>query len=318
MHKEEKSENNERLVCLFCQGGFIRLDNNKVKCEKCEKEYNISEYGFIGYNDEQFDNDTTTAKYVEQQISCNEIVYKNYVKPLLFEEKTEKTLDVGCGSGIMVCLMREDGFEAYGIDLPNLAKFWQENNNDPQNFVSCSATDMPFPDDYFDLIYSFSVIEHIGTELGHCTLSENYEKERQNFVNELLRVTKKNGRILISCPNKTFPVDILHGPTDEMSPRTKINALRDFIFKYTGLNVHSTWGKHQLLSYPELEELFIAKGGAESLEALPLKDHFCFLSFENGLFNRTLKNLMKFYFNNLPIFLRTSFLNPYVIAQIRK
>lgn len=133
-----------------------------------------------------------------------------------------------------------------------------------------------------------------------------------------MRVTKKNGRILISCPNKRFPIDILHGPTDDSSPDTKTNALRDFIFNSSGLNVHSTWGKNHLLSYPELEKLFITEGGAESLEPLSLKDYFCFLSFEKGFFNVMLKDIMKFYFNNLPGFLRSTFLNPYVLVQIRK
>ena len=316
MYKEKKPENIGNLICPFCGGTFITL-KNRLKCKNCEITYNYN-WGFLGFNDEKFDIDSTTDEYVTNQKISNEIVYKKYLKPILFNEPTERILDVGCGIGVFVYLMRNDGYKSYGIDLPNLAEFWRHNNNDPKHFINCSATNMPFPDDYFDFVYSFGVIEHIGTELGHCTLSEDYKKERQKYADEILRVTKKNGRILISCPNKKFPIDILHLPNDSLSPHNKVNTLREIIFKFLGINIHSTWGKYHLLSYHEVEELFVTKGCAKSIEVMPLKDYFSYCSFENSFFKIILKNLIKFYFNNLPQFLRKSFLNPYVLVQIRK
>ncbi|GAC1446770.1 MAG: hypothetical protein NVSMB56_08610 [Pyrinomonadaceae bacterium] len=50
-------------------------------------------------------------------------------------------------------------------------------------------------------MWALGVIEHIGTQSGHCTLAEHYEAARQNYANEILRVAKSGGRIIIACTN---------------------------------------------------------------------------------------------------------------------
>lgn len=53
------------------------------------------------------------------------------------------------------------------------------------------ATKLPFEDNYFDVSFSFSTIEHIP------------EKEKRNKAfEELIRVTKKSGYVIITVPNK--------------------------------------------------------------------------------------------------------------------
>lgn len=155
----------------------------------------------------------------------------------------------------MNCLL-EDGHDAYGIDLPHLSKYWARNGNDPRRFFCCDAARLPFPDDSFDVVYSTGVVEHIGTKLGHCSLSSNYVTVRQSYANEILRVTKPNGRILIACPNKAFPIDIQHGACDAAAPMTLVNRLRQYIFDKTRINIHPSWGEYHLLSYSETKKLF--------------------------------------------------------------
>jgi SAM-dependent methyltransferase len=53
------------------------------------------------------------------------------------------------------------------------------------------ATNLPFEDNYFDVSFSFSTLEHIP------------EKEkRDKAFKELIRVTKKGGYVIITVPNK--------------------------------------------------------------------------------------------------------------------
>jgi SAM-dependent methyltransferase len=61
------------------------------------------------------------------------------------------------------------------------------------NYVQASACDLPFPDRSFDLAFSNSAIEHVGSE-------ENQFK----FASKMLRVGK---RIYCQTPSRLFPID---------------------------------------------------------------------------------------------------------------
>ena len=223
----------------------------------------------------------------------------------------------GCGIGKGVCLAVDDGYEAYGIDLPKLSRFWSRAGNDARHFLCCDARRLPFRDDFFDLVWSLGVIEHIGTVIGHCTLSEDYWEARRSYAKEILRVTRPGGRIMIDCPNKSFPIDICHGPIDDLTPKTTVNVVRTYISRLTGINIHRITQKYHLLSYGETKKLFCDEGGAISFEPLPLKGYFSFGTFESG-FLKVFAKLAKIYVNNLPRPLRRTPLNPYMSVLVRK
>jgi SAM-dependent methyltransferase len=267
-----------------------------------------------GNGDRVYNIDTTTEDYAKDQETANSFTYEKYLKPLVDMDFSKNILDVGCGVGEYILKFIEDGYNAYGIDLPGLSKFWKKMGNPPDRFLCCDASRLPFPNDYFDVVFSFGVIEHIGTKIGHCTLSDDYRKQRQNYAKEIIRVTKPGGRILISCPNKSFPIDMLHGPTDVYSPPKKIQSI---IFKKTGMNVHPVWGENHLLSYPELKKLFCDTGGAREFKPLPLNDYFGFFGYTQG-FKKIFATTARMYVNNLPGILRPTFMNPYLLAEITK
>lgn len=302
----------EIFVCPNCHR-YLKFDQNKLECTQCNYFFSKNKYGFIEFvlDKSLYSIDSVTEEYATIQKSCGERIYEEYLKSFLSQEPFKRVLDVGCGMGIGISNLIEEGYDAYGIDLPHLSRFWYHAKNDPKHFLCCDANKLPFPDDFFDVIYSLGVIEHIGTELGHCTLSSNFWEVRQQYANEILRVTKPKGRILITCPNKRFPLDFQHGPTDALSPKTR---MRSFIFDKTGVNIHPIWGKHHLLSYSELKRLFCDNGGGRYIEALPLKNYFGFGRFKS----RFLKSFAAAYISCLPKFLLSSFLNPYVLVQIKK
>lgn len=302
------------LVCPHCQESLVETEGN-LRCEQCNFLFNKNRYAFIEFTDLGIT--TITEEYALAQESGGERVYIEYLKPYLLQELFQRVLDVGCGIGQALTMLIQDGYDAYGIDLPDLSRYWAQAGNDPQHFFCCDATHLPFPKDFFDVTYSLGVVEHIGTRRGHCTLSNNYWEVRQEYADEILRVTKPGGRILIACPNKRFPVDIQHGPVDALTPNTLGNRLRNYIFERIGINIDPIWGKYHLLSYSETKRLFCGNGKTRSFEPLPLKGYFGFSRFRSG-FLKPFATLATMYVDNLPRLLRSSLLNPYIIVEMRK
>jgi SAM-dependent methyltransferase len=168
--------------------------------------------------------------------------------------------------------------------MPVTSKYWAILNRPSQSFICCDAVKMPFPTNYFDIVYSLGVIEHIGTTDGHQNLAANYQSIREHFAKELLRVTKENGGIIISCPNKSFPIDIQHGPIS--SGAGKFTKLRQLVWDRFRLNIHRTRGDYHLLSYGEIKTLFGDLGMARSIRPLPLKNFFAFSSVQSGFLKK--------------------------------
>jgi SAM-dependent methyltransferase len=305
-------------VCPWCHGSFFE-DDNTLRCQECGRSYGKNSDGFFELitDPAAYEKAATTHEYAEDQSSNSTRLWTDFFKPLLSRRPCERLLDVGCGVGKMVNLARQDSYDAYGVDLPALSPFWSQAGNDPQHFFACDAGHLPFPDDFFDVVWSLGVLEHIGTTTGHCTLGANYLEARQHYADEILRVTKPGGRIIIACPNKHFPVDIQHGPSDTLTPPSRSAGIRNRIFERTGVNLHRVAGSYHLASYPEVKALFCKDGRVGRFQPLPLKNYFAFGRFQSGVL-RSVATIARFYVNNLPGVLRQTFLNPYVLVLIEK
>ena len=97
-----------------------------------------------------------------------------------------KILDFGCGDGQFVELLRKEGFlNTLGAD------FKSELPPQPTHYVSQireSPYRLPFPDEEFDLVVSFSVFEHVM----------DYELA----IAEIFRVLKTGGSTLHIFPSR--------------------------------------------------------------------------------------------------------------------
>ncbi len=295
------------LVCVGCGAALP----GTLTCNSCSQAYGRNEYGYLEMLKEPWDHVVAHEDYIENQEHAGLRQFQDYFLPLLANEAVRTVLDVGCGMGQGIRQLDLSGSEAYGVDLPCYSPFWAQAGLDSRRFMCADACSLPFSDNSFDVVYSLGVIEHIGTVLGHCTLRPDYWEKRKAYARELLRVTRAGGRIIIACPNKTFPVDVQHGPTDALSPKV---PLRSLICRKTGLNFHKICGTHHLVSYAEARRLFHSCG---SFKALPLKGYFGFGKFQTGLL-RPFASLAKWYVNSLPEALRASPLNPYLLVEVRK
>lgn len=107
--------------------------------------------------------------------------------------KNKKILDIGCNFGFFERFALEEGCnEIHAID-PDKKSLIQAKVNSPGAFyIQGTADKLPFPENNFDLITLFDVIEHIDkSKVGPS-------------LDEIRRVLKPGGKLALSTPNKTF------------------------------------------------------------------------------------------------------------------
>jgi len=84
----------------------------------------------------------------------------------------KKVLEVGCGEGKLIRLLRDEGVEAWGVDIENNMKY------DVHFIAGVDAKDLPFKDKLFDVVVSNDFFEHIA------------EQDIDKVYNEMSRVGK--------------------------------------------------------------------------------------------------------------------------------
>ena len=302
------------VVCPVCHGPLDAAPNG-LSCPSCGLDFVRNSAGYLRFPLEAGGADEQSERldaYAAHQASSAPRLYAEFLNAYVASEPVNRLLDAGCGAGEIPALFASDGVDAFGVDLPKASGFWRAAGLDPDRFFAADVSELPFADGAFDVVLSLGVIEHIGTVTGHCTLAPDYAARRLRFARELMRVTRQGGRILIACPNKSFPVDIHHGPSDAAS---QAGRLRTSMHRRTGLNFHRTWGRYHLVSYPELRHLFVDGAAAASIRTVPARGYFGYGSAGGGGFRRTISRA---YVEHLPASVRHTFLNPFVLAEIRR
>lgn len=113
-------------------------------------------------------------------------------------------LEAGCGTGLI--LGRVAGFarEAWGVDLSSGMLAHAKIRN--LRVVQASVTDLPFPDERFDVTCSFKVLAHVEQVRQACT--------------ELARVTRRGGHLVLEFYNSRS----LRYLVKALKPATPISA----------------------------------------------------------------------------------------------
>jgi len=112
----------------------------------------------------------------------------NIIAPYL--PKKGKILELGCGEGLLSqSVQQKTGADVFGVDISSSGV-----NLAIKRGITASIADLnkrlPFPDSYFDLIFSDQVLEHVyNTDF---LLSETY------------RILKPGGIMIIITPNLSF------------------------------------------------------------------------------------------------------------------
>lgn len=92
----------------------------------------------------------------------------------------KKVLDAGCGGGAYTQYLYRHGYDAYGVDShEELLLLAQEQHPGPTYVRADLATQLPFPDKYFDSAFCYDVLEHVN---DRAALSELVRVSRQTIL----------------------------------------------------------------------------------------------------------------------------------------
>lgn len=229
--------------------------------------------------------------------------FKRRAKIILSELNLNKNiLDLGCGRGfyLQAIAQLKPKAKVVGVDIQQeYLKQAQENiDNNKIKLVQANASNLPFKDNQFDQIIASEILEHINKD--------------QQVINEIYRVLKPKGIVLISVPNKNYP--FLWDPLNWILEHLFNTHLPSNIWWLAGI-----WADHvRLYDKKELIQKFIKAG-------LKIEKHWqttrYSLPFAHFLFYGLGKNLVEAGFcsscNRFSKQTKQSLLNKLIIKIIR-
>jgi len=150
----------------------------KINKEEKIKEFFNKRIKRVG--SDKFTSEIGKNNLAGQAIAC---FLKNHI-----DVKRKKILDAGCGEGRFSKYFIDSGANITSMDFSEEYIHLNEKNIPNGKFTVGSVTNIPFPSNTFDYIFTVDVLQHVP----------NLKKALQEFQ----RVLKKNGTLIIVDKNK--------------------------------------------------------------------------------------------------------------------
>ena len=165
-----KTSNYENIVASFFQ--------------KVEKDYGM---GLVQY-------------WITDHIQKAKEGLPSYLMKILDRKRQQSdsimALDLCCGWGESVANCLINGVNCYGVDKDEKIRFGKKllnENHLPCRLIRGDAFSLPFRKETFDIIFSFSSLEHI--------------KDPESLFRIIHLILKENGIFFFNFPNMIYPVD---------------------------------------------------------------------------------------------------------------
>lgn len=143
---------------------------------------------------------TTGVPQTQLQVAFRE--HYNLWKNWFPKKRTLRSLEVGCGRGNMSLYLNDDGIITYMLDASkdalDSAKANFKYHGKRGHYFHARADNMPFPDEYFDVVFSVGLLEHLSP-VG-------------DSVKEMFRVTRRGGTIIYYVVPDKWSVQDLFKP----------------------------------------------------------------------------------------------------------
>jgi len=294
-----------RLLCPVCRGD-LEFETARIVCAACGREYEYRD-GFpdliVGGRFDDEDDQARTA-YEEQS---NTWLAREYLIPhltrLLAGTRRPRVLSLGCGTAVDVDLLTAAGIEVFGIDCGNRTAAWPRRERRDHLFLA-NGKHLPFESAAFDAVYCGCVFPHIGVEGDSTRVRRDYRDERLGVAREISRVLRPRGHVMVSSPNRLFPIDLFHGRTPDR-PYPRLNP---------------PWDPF-LLSAGDYAHLF-RQAGCGQVRLLPVTGYWGFIRVKRTLQGRLkafpVEMLFRLVSTGALEPLRRSPVNPWLVLALRK
>jgi len=272
------------FFCDFCgeKNGkllFVNFDHltkknkffNLIKCGKCGLVYlspkpkNIKKYYLDNYEpynphskDLYFSFYQTLVKSFYKKKKTLIDLSKSVFCRIFYPQPTSecgKILDIGCGNGGYLSILKDGGWEVYGLDFSKKAVDFAQNERGLINIKQARTEILDYPNNFFDLITMNHLIEHLPNP--------------KKTLIEAKRVLKTGGIISITTPNfsslneKIFKTNWFPLETPRHLFLFEAKVLIKLIGEIDGLRV--TKVKHDYSSYCFAKSLGYLLGNRPSL-----------------------------------------------------
>ena len=111
--------------------------------------------------------DSTIEELLDQMMEHSSLVKKHH-----------RVLEFGCDNGIMLNYFKKYKLELFGVDINGKSIEAGHRHFPELNLVKSTGLEIPFRDDYFDVIFASAVLKHIRYE------------DREKVYQEFSRVSK--------------------------------------------------------------------------------------------------------------------------------
>ncbi|RJR25944.1 class I SAM-dependent methyltransferase [Candidatus Microgenomates bacterium] len=173
-------------------------------------------------------------------------------------KKGDKVIDIGCGRGFYINFLSQLnlGLEIFGIDQnEKYLKVAKKNLGGKKVFLNRgNALNLPFKANFFDKVIASEILEHINDDV--------------KALEEMYRVLKPGGIILISVPNQNYP--FFWDPLNWTLERVFRKHIPSHLWWLAGI-----WADHVRL-YKERELKEKLKKAGFRIKGFWCATHFCF------------------------------------------
>ncbi|MCM8818095.1 MAG: class I SAM-dependent methyltransferase [Candidatus Omnitrophica bacterium] len=171
------------VKCLICNGfSRLRFKSQSFKIYQCEDCKTSFLYPLPVNTEKIYDNNYFTLWYIKVYEERKKY-FKNLLKKLKkYIPEKGKILDVGCGIGIFMSLMKENDYQVYGQDISSFAlDFCKEKGFKVYNYLSEINSQ-----EKFDTITMLDSIAHIKNPI--------------DYLQKCKKLLKQNGVLIIKTP----------------------------------------------------------------------------------------------------------------------
>jgi SAM-dependent methyltransferase len=201
-----------RAVCPLCLGTLL-FGGDRIRCDRCGAPFEYRD----GFADlvvgGRFDDDLGEAQTRYEEESNGWLAQK-YLIPtlgtLLAGIERPRVLSLGCGTGVDIDHLAARGYDVVGVDCGNRTGVWPRREC-RDRLCLANGKHLPFESASFDAVYCGCVFPHVGVEGDSTRLRRDFAEERQAIARQIGRVLKPGGCVMVSSPNRLFPLDIFHG-----------------------------------------------------------------------------------------------------------